>query len=117
MVEHRYGEFSTDQIHEAKEKMRKQIFFLLLIVDPKCANEYADVNVNEAFENALGWFGGLNGLLEYPTEFVEVMALVYAAYLEYQKPQLNWSHYRKLILDAGSAVHKIKEGGGNIAKA
>ena len=54
-------------------------------------------------------FGGLNGLLNYPQEFVEVMALIYAAYLEYKKPQLNYSHYRKLILDAGNTVKKIKE--------
>ena len=117
MVEHKYGQFSDKQMHDTKEKMRKQIFFLLLIVDPACAEEYVDVNVNEAFENALTWFGGLNGLLEYPAEFVEVMSLIYAAYLEYQKPQLNWGHYRKLILDAGNAVKKIREGGGDIAES
>lgn len=112
----KYGEISYAQISEVKEKMRKQIFFLLLIVDPVCAEEYDNVNVYEAFENILDWLGGLNGLLNYPSEYVSVMALVYAAFLEYQKPKLNWPHYRKLILDAGSAVKKIVEGGDYIAE-
>ena len=103
-----YGSFTSNQIAETKVKMRKQIFFLLLIVDPSKAEEY-DVDVREVFNNVLTTFGGLNALLGYPTELVEVMALLYAAYLEYQKTCLNWPHYRKLILDAGNSVQKIKE--------
>lgn len=103
-----YGSFASNQIAETKTKMRKQIFFLLLLVDPSKRGEY-HVDVREAFENILTTFGGLNALLNYPTELVEVMALIYAAFLEYKKPQLNWGHYRKLILDAGNLVQKIKE--------
>lgn len=117
MYPFKYGEITYTQLSEVQEKMRKQIFFLLLTVDPACAEEYENVNVYEVFENLLDWLGGLNGLLDYPSEYVSVMALVYAAFLEYQKPTLNWMHYRKLILDAGSAVKKIKEGGDNIAEA
>ena len=104
-----YGSFTRNQIADAKAKMRKKIFFLLLIVDPETADNYESVDVNAAFESMLDTLGGLNGLLNYPQEFVEVMALIYAAYLEYQKPQLNYPHYRKLILDAGNTVKKIKE--------
>ena len=110
MITFDYGEFSKLQIDEIKERLRKQIFFLLLIVDPKTAKDYS-VDVNEAFIGTLDLLGGVNGLLNYPHGFVEVMALVYAAYLEFQKPCLNWGHYRKLILDAGNSVYKVRRGG------
>ena len=89
--------------------MRKQIFFLLLIADPVNAEEYDNVDVNEAIESVLAEFGGLNDLLNYPQELVEVMALINAARIEYDKFNSNWKTYRKLILDAGNKVLKIKE--------
>lgn len=106
---YRYGEFSDNQIASAKERMRKQIFFLLLIVDPNTAEEYDNVDIPDAIENVLYTFGGLNDLLYEPPEMVEVMSLLNAAYLEYQSDTFNWQKYRKLILDAGHAVLKIKE--------
>ena len=41
-----YGDFSGLQIQEIKKKMRKQIFFLLRIVDPKCSGEYKGIDVD-----------------------------------------------------------------------
>lgn len=108
MVKYRYGDFTTNQIAATKKKMRNQIFFLLLIVDPVTAEEY-DVDINDAIQNVLSTFGGFNDLLNYPPEFCEVMALLNAAYLEWQSKTFRWSHYRKLILDAGNSVNKIKE--------
>lgn len=108
-MEYRYGEFSGEQMVFAKSNMRKQIFFLLLIVDPTTASEYQDMSVEAAFENVLSTFGGLNALLGYPKEFVKVMALINAAFLEYQSEQFSWEKYRKLILKAGCEVLKIKE--------
>ena len=108
-MDYRYGNFTQDQIVETKQKMRKQIFFLLLIVDPVKAEEYDNVDVNEAIDNVLNEFGGLNDLLNYPKELVEIMALINAAKIEYNSRNYNWSKYRKLILDAGNKVLKIKE--------
>lgn len=108
-MEFRYGDFTPNQIAETKEKMRKQIFFLLLIADPVNAEEYDNVDVNEAIENFLVEFGGLNDLLNYPLELVEVMSLVNSAKIEYNSRNYNWRKYRKLILDAGNKVLKIKE--------
>lgn len=108
-MEFRYGNFTQDQIAETKQKMRKQIFFLLLIADPVNAEEYDNVDVNEAIENILVEFGGLNDLLNYPQELVDVMSLVNAAKIEYNSRNYNWRKYRKLILDAGNKVLKIKE--------
>lgn len=107
---YKYGDFSGLQIKEIKEKMRKQIFFLLRIVDPETKGNYHDVDVDEAIENVLRTYGSLNNLLGYPEEFVHVMVMLNAAYSEYQKgADFDWKVYRKLILDAGHAVLAIKE--------
>lgn len=107
----KYGDFSGLQVSEIKKKMRKQIFFLLVIVDPKTSSNYPNVDVNEAIENVLQVYGSLNDLLGYPNEMVEIMVMLNAAHMEYQKgsSEFDWKVYRKLILDAGCAVSKIKE--------
>ena len=108
---YKYGDFSGLQIKEIKKKMRKQIFFLLRIVDPNCAEKYKGIDVGSAIENVLKTYGSLNDLLGYPEEFVNVMIMLNAAYMEYSKgsEEFEWSVYRKLILDAGNAVLAIKE--------
>lgn len=109
VIKYTYGDFTGLQIKEVKAKMRRQIFFLLCIVDPKTSKNY-DVDALAAIENVLKTYGSLNDLLGYPEEMVEVMIMLNAAYQEYQKgPDMNWKVYRKLILDAGEAVNRIKE--------
>ena len=39
-MKYKYGEFTENQISLTKTKLRKQIFFLLLIVDPNTKAEY-----------------------------------------------------------------------------
>lgn len=108
---YKYGDFTGLQIGEMKAKMRKQIFFLLCIVDPKTAKDYKGVDTGAAIENVLKTYGSLNDLLGYPEEMVGVMVMLNAAYMEYQKgsEEFDWRVYRKLILDAGHAVSKIRE--------
>ena len=106
---YKYGSFTQSQIAQTKEKMRKQIFFLLLIVDPKTSIEYENVDVKKAFENVLRTFGGLNELLNYPQELVKIMSLLEAARLEYLSEDFKFQTYRKIILDAGNEVLNIKE--------
>lgn len=102
------AEFSNDQLAMYKEKMRKQIFFLLLIVDPKTKDDYDGVDVNAAFSNVLHTFGGFNDLIGQPVEMVTIMSMLNAARMELDKSDFQFSLYRKLILDAGSEVLKIK---------
>lgn len=109
-MNYKYGEFSSNQISEIKEYIRKRIFFLLLIVDPKTKDEYRNVNVCEAFDCELRKIGGLNSILFEPPELVRVLSLLEAALIEWNNPQFEWQKYRKLILDAGNEVLKIKEG-------
>ena len=108
---HHYGEFSQSQVAEYKEKMRKQIYFLLVAVDPEVnlKSKCEKLNVEEAFDNVLRTFGGYNDLIGCPSPMVTVLSLLNAARLELHNPNYSFATYRKLILDAGNEVLKIKE--------
>ena len=111
MLEHRYGEFTKQQISEIKQFLRKQIFLLLIYVDPETNEEYKHVNVDNAFMHLLYKLGGLNSILCEPPELVTVISLLEAARIEYGKGEENFDFkiYRKLVLDSGAEILKIKE--------
>ena len=106
---HKYGEFSEKQVHEAKEFIRKRIYFLLLIVDPETKDNYKNVDVIKAFDGVLTDAASLNDLLGCPVELVSILSKLNAAKLEYQDKDFHWRKYRKLILDSGNEVSKLKE--------
>lgn len=111
---HKYGEFEQNQIAKTKEEMRKRIFYFILIADPDTRDQYKGVNVEAAFSSELHWLSGLNEVLFCPPELVRIIGLLEAALHEYQNPEwqsvpFRKSMYRKLVLDAGSEVLKIKE--------
>ena len=109
-VKHLYGEFTQSQIAETKKSLRSSVFFLLLCVDKRTAQDYENIDVNKCFEGLLLKLGGLNDLLMNQPEIVTTMSLLQAAKREYNKDRLNFYRYRKLILDAGSEIEKLKEG-------
>ena len=111
---YKYGEYKPEQIGSIKKYLQKQIFFILLIVDPKTKDEYENVNVEEAIKSVLYEIGGLNSCLNYPSEIVRVNDLLESALIEYLSPEFSvddFRHctYRKLVLDAGAKVKEIKE--------
>lgn len=108
-MEYKYGTFTKGQIAETKVKLRKQIFFLLLIVDPDTKGNYINIDVNDAFQNLLNILDGCNELLYYPQELVTIAGLLESAKMEYNSDNFDFSKYRKLILDAGNKVLSIKE--------
>lgn len=108
-MQHLYGEFTQNQIAEIKKSLRGSIFFLLLCVDNKTSHEYKEVDVNKCFNGLLLKLGGLNQLLMNQPELVTVMSLLQAAMNEFNNPDFNFQTYRKLILDAGAEVYKLKE--------
>lgn len=108
-MKHKYGDFTSLQIHEVKMLMRKDIFFLLLCVDPKTKQEYKNINVNKTFENIMFKISGMNQLLFCPPELITILSFLEEALSEYNNPDFDFQKYRKLILDAGSEVLKIKE--------
>lgn len=108
-MNHLYGEFTQNQISQIKKSLRGSIFFLLLCVDDKTSHEYKEVDVNKCFKGLLLKLGGLNELLMNQPELVMVMSLLQAAMNEYNNPEFEFKTYRKLILDAGAEVKKLKE--------
>lgn len=108
-MKHLYGEFSENQIAQTKKSLRGSIFFLLLCVDPKTSWEYQDVDVNKCFNGLLLKIGGLNELLLKQPEVVTTMSLLQAALMEYNSSDFNFAIYRKLILDAGAEIEKLRE--------
>lgn len=105
-----YGFYSPTQIHSTKLSIQKSIFFLLLCVDPATSGDYPDINVADVFSNLQHKISGLNSILLEPPELVETMSLLQAALNEYNSECFDWSNYRKLILDAGATIMRIKEG-------
>ena len=108
-MKHLYGEFTQNQISQTKKSLRGSIFFLLLCVDKNTASEYKDVDVNKCFNGLLYKIGGLNDLLMNQPELVMVLSLLQAAKKEFNNSNFNFHTYRKLILDAGAEVDKLKE--------
>ena len=94
---------------EIKKTLRGSIFFLLQCADPNTSSKYPGKDVNEIFQNIQYDLDGLNSLLFYPVELVPVIELLEAARVTYNKPDSKFEDYRKLILDAGVAVLKIRE--------
>lgn len=108
-MKYKYGEFTTNQFEENKKKLKNQIFFLLLIADPKTKNEYKNIDAVEVFDNTMKKIDGYNRLLINPKNMIYIMSLLEAAYVELLKDEFDFQVYRKLILEAGSEVLKIEE--------
>ena len=106
----KYGSYSPQQIHSTKLSLQKSIFFLLLYCDPNEKEKYSGINVVDAFHNLQYKLNGLNSILLEQPELVKTMSLLESALIEYQSECFNYMKYRKLILDAGSEVMRLKEG-------
>lgn len=108
-MKHKYGNFTETQMLLTKQSIRKQIFFLLLCADPKTKDNYAHIDVSEAFKGLLYKLDGLNSVLREPQELVETISLLEEALIKYNEPEFNFRTYRRLILNAGSLIDAIKE--------
>ena len=106
-MQYKYGEFSLEQMDDVKHLLRKKIFFLLLIVDPKTKDKYQDIDVNAAFVDVLNLIGGLNSLLNYPAKFVRISSLLERARTMCESDDFDFSQYRKVVLDAGNTVEEV----------
>lgn len=108
-MKYKYGELDGNQIKLHKESLRKSIFWLILYVDPKTKSQFTHVNVEQYFDSLMLQINGLNKLFYEPQEIITLLSLLEAALIEYKKDAFSFKTYRKLILDAGSVVTKIKE--------
>lgn len=104
----KYGKYSSAQLASIKRSVQKSIFFLLLYVDPETRDNYPNIDVNEAFKSLQLRLSGLNSILLEPPELVRTMSYLESA-LQVYNGDFDFMRYRKLILDAGAEIMKIKE--------
>lgn len=109
-MQYKYGHFKDTQFEGHKKSLKKAIFWLLLYKDPKTKDDYPNLDFDKYFDGLMRRIDGLNHLLSYPTEIITLLSTLQAAKLEADKDNFNFKIYRKLILDAGSLVDKIKVG-------
>lgn len=108
-VSSKYGSYSSTQISTVKKSLQKSIFYLLLYVDPQTRDQYPGINVNEAFQSLQYRLNGLNSILLEPPELVETMSYLEAAQQVFGDEPFDFKVYRKLVLDAGATIMKVKE--------
>ena len=104
----KYGSYSSSQIASIKRSLQKAIFFLLLYVDPQTRDQYPGIDVNKAFQSLQFRINGLNSILLEPPELVETMGYLESAQQIWNN-EFDFATYRKLILDAGAEIMKVKE--------
>lgn len=104
-----YGQFEEEQFSNYKEKLHKKLFWLLLYKDPKEADKYTYVNFEKYYGSLMRELDGLNEIISYPKEMVEIMALLEAALIESRKEDFDYRVYRKLVLDAHHLVDDLEE--------
>ena len=106
-MEHLYGYFTDGQMENYKTKLHKDVFWLLLYKDPQKIDEFLDVDYEKYFNGLMLKINGLNELLSYPSEIVEMMSILEAALLETRREYFNFRTYKKLIFDAHSLIDKL----------
>ena len=106
-MQHLYGYFDDEQMENYKTKLHKDVFWLLLYKDPEKINDFRNVDYEKYFNSLMLKINGLNTLLSFPTEIVEMMSVLEAALLETKRENFNFKTYRKLIFDAHSLIDKI----------
>lgn len=102
----KYSSITPEQIEALKKKVCKQIFFLLVVVDPKSSEKYTHIDVDAAISNTLYELNGMNEILQH-LNIVVAMSYLESARSEYKKDNFDFATYRKLILDAGAKIKEV----------
>lgn len=106
-MDYLYGHFTEEQIEHFKKQLHNKIHWLILYKDPMTKEEYPNVDYNKYFISLMLEIDGLNALLLYPPEIVEMICILQSAYIQTKKDIFDYRVYRKLILDAHSLVDKL----------
>ncbi len=103
-MQYKYGIYPNEQFDDYKQRIHSWIHWLLIYA------ERQDPTLNMYFEKLQYKLDGLNELINYPTQLIEIMNLVESAKIEYNKE--NYSHriYRKIILDIHELIDNIPTG-------
>ena len=101
MIENKYGEFSELQFEQFKERLHSMCHLLLIHAEkqPELLPNY--------IEKLQAKLNGLNSLLNYNKEIVNMMMHVEAAGLEFERSQAKTDLYRKLVLEIHEIIDKL----------
>lgn len=102
MIPYLYGNFKKEQMEEYKKKLHDKLFWCLLYAEPQIREQFGNVDVDKYFYFLLLEIDGLNRILEYPKELVEIQSIVHEAKTLIQNENFEYMSYRKLVLDSHS---------------
>lgn len=97
----KYGQIPDTQFNDYKQHLHSLVHWFLVYADTD------DPALPGYFEKVQYKLIGLNELLGYPEQILEIMNLLESARLEYMKPKRNHKLYRRTILDMHSLVDLI----------
>lgn len=101
MIENKYGEFSDEQFEDYKERLHSMCHLLLIHAEkqPELLPNY--------ITKVQAKLNGLNSLLNYNKEIVNMMVHVEAAAQEFEKYQAKTDVFRKLVLEVHEIIDKL----------
>lgn len=103
-MEHKYGTYPSSQFINYKERLHNLIHWLLIYAEEN------NPNLNDYFDRVQYKLNGLNELIKYPPQLIEIMNLIESARIEYNKENYSHKVYRKIILDIHELIDKIPVG-------
>lgn len=101
-MKYKYGNFTSNQLHEYKELLHKKIHWLLIYQETNYPN------LLDYFSALQSHIAGLNELFD-SVQFINLATTIECAKLEYLKTNFNHKEYRKLVLDAHAIVDSLPE--------
>lgn len=102
-MKYKYGEYPKSQFHDYKKRMHAWVHWLLIYAEEQ------ESLLDTYFDSVQLKMDGLNSLLGYPTQLIEIMNLIESAKIEFNKKNYSHKVYRKLILNIHELIDKIPE--------
>lgn len=104
-MHHKYGSYPKNQFHDYKKRMHSLVHWLLIYAE----NEDKSY-VNNYFQIVQERINGLNELLDFPVQIIEIMSFIESAKIELNKDDYCHNKYRKIIFDVHELIDRIPEG-------
>lgn len=102
-MKYKYGNYPGKQFHDYKKRLHSLVHWLLIYAenDKKYLSSY--------FSTVQYKLDGLNELINYPTQLIEIMNLIESAKLLYFSEAYTHEKYRKIVLDIHELIDLIPD--------
>lgn len=111
MVKYKYGTFDEQQIDFYKTRFQKKIFWLILYTDENTRHDFGNIDVEKYHVKCMEQLAGFNSLFGYSPDMVDILVTLECALNVLQDHDgFDFTKYRKLILDAGGMVKRLRIG-------